>query len=331
MMPHTRAAITGVSGFVPPHILSNSDLEKMVDTNNEWITTRTGIKERRILKDMTASDMGAKIVERLMEKAGLRPEEIDMIICATITGDTIMPDTANTIGHKIGAINAFGYDIGAACSGFLFALVTGSKFIETGSCKKVVVIGMDVMSAIIDYTDRSTCIIFGDGGGAVLLEANSEGYGIRDSIMRGDGSGRQYLYLKAGGSQYPASHETVDAHEHYVVQDGRPVFKMAVKGMVSSVAELLSRNELTTEDIDWMVPHQANIRIINSVAEALNFPLEKTMQIIEQYGNTTAGTLPLCLWEYESRLKRGDTLMLTAFGGGFTWGACLLTWALNGE
>lgn len=330
-MSSMYAAITGVSGFVPPDTLTNKDLEQMVDTNDEWITTRTGIRERRILKNMTASDMGVRIMDGLMEQTGLRPEEIDMVICATITGDTIMPDTANTICHKISATNAFGYDIGAACSGFLFALVTGSKFIETGTYKKVVVIGMDVMSAIIDYTDRSTCIIFGDGGGAVLLEPNTEGVGIKDAVLGGDGSGRPYLYIKAGGSQYPASQETVAAHEHYVVQDGRPVFKMAVKGMTSSVTEVLERNGLTTADVDWMVPHQANIRIIKAVAEALDFPLERTMQVIGEYGNTTAGTLPLCLWKYAPQLKKGDTLVLTAFGGGFTWGACLLTWALDGE
>ena len=329
-MTKTLASITGVHGYVPEHVLTNQDLEKMVDTNDEWITTRTGIKERRILKDMTASDMGVKIMEGLMEKTGLKPEEIDMLICATITGDTIMPDTANTICYKIGATNAFGYDINAACSGFLYALVTASKFVETGTYKKVVVIGMDVMSAIIDYTDRSTCIIFGDGGGAVLLEPNTAGYGLQDAILRGDGSGRQYLYLKAGGSQYPATMETVAAGEHYVVQEGRPVFKMAVKGMVSSVQELLDRNGLTTDDIDWMVPHQANIRIIKSVAAALDYPMDKTMNIIEQYGNTTGGTLPMCLWEYESRLKQGDKLVFTAFGGGFTWGSCLLTWAYDG-
>lgn len=323
----TKAAITGVHGFAPEKVLSNADLEKMVETSDEWITTRTGIRERRIVEKGTgASDLSVEAVKGLLEKTGTRPEEVDLLLCATITGDRIFPDTANTICDKIGATNAFGYDINAACSGFLYALTTGAKFIETNTYQKVIVVGVDVMSSIIDYTDRATCIIFGDGAGAVMLEPSPNKGGIIDSLLRADGSGRQYLYMEAGGSVKPPTAETVLAREHFVQQDGRAVFKMAVKGMTSSVEDLLARNQLTPRDIDWMVPHQANIRIIKSVSESLNFPMDKTMLIIEKYGNTTAGTLPMCLWQYEDQLKPGDKLVLTAFGGGFTWGATLLEW-----
>lgn len=328
-MPRARAVITSIGGFVPEDILSNQDLEKMVDTTDEWITSRTGIKERRILKGegKATSYMGVQIVEEIIQKSGISPDEIDMLICATVTGDMIFPDTANTILDKVGAKNAFGYDINAACSGFLFALTTATKFIESGTFKKVIVLGIDMMSSIINYTDRTTCIIFGDGGGGVLLEpSEEEGYGIIDSILKADGSGRAYLHMKAGGSLKPPSMDSVLANEHYVYQDGKPVFKAAVTGMVSTIKELLVRNNLDMEEIDWLVPHQANMRIINSVAEMLDFPKEKVMINIHKYGNTTAGTLPLCLWDYEKRLKKGDKIILSAFGGGFTWGSTYIVW-----
>lgn len=326
-----RAGITGVEGHVPETILSNKDLEKMVETNDEWIQTRTGIKERRILNSpgKGASDLALPAVLRLLENTNTRPEEVELVIFATVTGDYVFPDTANILCDKAGLKNAYGFDVNAACSGFLFALTTGAQFIRTGMHKKVIVIGLDVMSAIIDYTDRATCIIFGDGGGAVLLEPVEDGTGLIDSILKGDGAGRHLLHMKAGGSVKPASHETVDAREHFVYQEGKHVFKHAVQGMTSTVTEILQRNDLTVDDIAWLVPHQANLRIITSVAEQLNFPLERIMINIEKYGNTTAGTLPLCLWEWKDRLKKGDNIILTAFGGGFTWGATLLRWSID--
>jgi 3-oxoacyl-[acyl-carrier-protein] synthase-3 len=328
-MSKILAAITGVGGYVPDDILSNADLEKMVDTNDEWIVTRTGIKERRILRTpgKATSDMGVEVVKRILEKTGIKAEEIDLLICATVTPDTTFPDTANTILDKVGAKNAFGFDINAACSGFLFALTTGAKFIETGMYKKVIVVGADKMSSIVDYTDRTTCIIFGDGAGGVLLEPSTDGNGVVDAVLKSDGSGREFLHMKAGGSLKPASEETVANREHFVFQDGKPVFKAAVTGMVSTVKQVLERNDMQVDDINWLVPHQANMRIINSVGDMLDIPKEKVMVNIHKYGNTTAGTLPLCLWEYESQLKKGDKLMLTAFGGGFTWGSILIKWA----
>ncbi len=328
-MSRKLASITGVHGYVPEYILTNAELETMVDTNDEWIQSRTGIKQRHILKDenMAASDMGAEMVKGLLEKTNTKPEEIELLLCATITGDRVFPDTANTISDKVGIKNAFGFDINAACSGFLFALTTGAKFIESGTYKKVIIVGMDVMSSILDYTDRTTCVIFGDGGGAVLLEPGENGIGILDSVLKADGSGRQFLHMKAGGSAKPTSAETLAAKEHFVYQEGRTVFKQAVKGMINTVNEVMKRNELTIDDVDWIVPHQANIRIINAVADGLNCPIEKVMVNIQNYGNTTAGTLPLCLWNYENQLKKGDNIILTAFGGGFTWGATYLKWA----
>jgi len=328
-MAKTRAAITGVHGWVPETRLTNADLEKMVDTNDEWIYTRTGIKERRILKTegWATSDMCAEAVKGLLEKTGNSPEDIDMIIVATVTADMVFPDTANTVCDKIGAVNAFGYDINAACSGFLFALSTGAQFVQNETYRKVIVVGSDMMSSIIDYTDRNTCIIFGDGAGAVLLEPNYEDHGVMDFVLRGDGSGRHLLHMKAGGSLKPATHETVENREHFAYQDGRKVYAHAVKGMSTTTEEVLRRNNMTADDLQWIVPHQANMRIISTVAEYLNFPMERVMVNIEKYGNTTAGTLPLCLWEYESQLKKGDNLVLTAFGGGFTWGALYLKWA----
>ncbi|MBP6184798.1 MAG: ketoacyl-ACP synthase III [Saprospiraceae bacterium] len=330
-MDRRRAAITGVGGYVPDYILTNKELETMVDTTDEWIYTRTGIRERRILKEpgLGASDMAVPAVLELLKKTGTDVSEIELLICATVTGDRVFPDTANTICDKIGAGNAFGYDINAACSGFLFALFTGSKFVESGTYKKVVVVGVDKMSSILDYTDRATCVIFGDGAGAVMLEPAEDGNGIHDAVLRGDGNGRHFLHMKAGGSIKPPTIDTVLAREHFVYQEGKAVFKHAVKGMVDAVQEVIGRNNLTTKDIRWVVPHQANKRIITAVAESLEIPLDQVMMNIEKYGNTTAGTLPLCLWDYEDQIHKGDWLVLTAFGGGFTWGALLLRWDYN--
>ena len=324
-----HAAITGVHGWVPEDRLTNFDLEKMVDTNDEWITSRTGIRERRILKTpgWATSDMCAEAVKGLLEKTNTKPGEIDMLIVGTITGDMVFPDPANTVCDKIGAKNAFGYDINAACSGFLYALATGTQFIQSETYSKVVVVGADMMSSIIDYTDRNTCVIFGDGAAAVLLEARKDGTGIQDFVLRGDGSGREFLHMKAGGSLRPASAETVANREHYAWQDGKRVFVQAVKGMTGTVEEVMRRNKMTIEDVNWIVPHQANMRIITSVAEHLQFPLDRVTVNIHKYGNTTSGTLPLCMWEYEDQFKKGDNIILTAFGGGFTWGALFLKWA----
>ena len=324
-----RAAITSVGGYVPETKLTNFDLEKMVDTNDEWIRSRTGISERRILREpgKASSDMAVKAIEEILRKKNLDPMEIDCIICATVTPDMVFPATANIIGDKVGAKNAFGFDLGAACSGFLFALNTGASFIESGRYKKIIVVGVDKMSSIIDYTDRATCIIFGDGAGAVLLEPCTDGNGFQDAILKSDGSGREYLHLKAGGSLKPASMETVLAKEHYAFQDGQPVFKFAVKGMADVTAELLEKHQLKGDDITWLVPHQANLRIIDATANRAGIPSEKVMINIQKYGNTTAATIPLCLWEWESKLNKGDNLILAAFGGGFTWGAAWVKWA----
>jgi len=329
MSQKLKAAITSVGGYVPETKLTNFDLEKLVDTNDEWIRTRTGISERRILREpgKASSDMAVKAIEKILLKKQLDPLEIDCIICATVTPDMVFPATANIIGDKIGAKNAFGFDLGAACSGFLFALTTGASFIETGRYKKVIVVGVDKMSSIIDYTDRATCIIFGDGAGAVLLEPSADEDGFQDSILKSDGSGRAYLHQKAGGSLKPASIETVMAKEHYAFQDGQPVFKFAVKGMADVSAELLEKHNLTGEDIAWLVPHQANLRIIDATADRMGLPKEKVMINIQKYGNTTAATIPLCLWDWESQLNKGDNLILAAFGGGFTWGAAWVKWA----
>lgn len=304
-----------------------------MDTNDEWIRTRTGIEERRILKEegKGSSDLGAPAVLEICRKRGISPEEIECIICATVTPDMVFPATANVISDKIGAKNAFSFDLGAACSGFLYALSVGSAFIESGRYSKVVVVGVDKMSSIIDYSDRTTCIIFGDGAGAVLLEPNTEGYGIQDSILKSDGNGRQYLHMKAGGSVKPSTVESVLAREHYVYQEGQAVFKFAVKGMADVSYELMQRNNLSADDIAWLVPHQANLRIIDATANRMGLPKEKVMINIQKFGNTTAGTLPLCLWEWENQLKKGDNLILAAFGGGFTWGATWLKWAYNSQ
>ncbi len=328
-MSKITAAITAVGGYVPDYILSNKELEKMVDTNDEWIISRTGIKERRILKGegLGASDLGAPAVLELCRKRGISPMDIDMMICATATPDHLFPATANIICDKIGAKNAFGYDIMAACSGFLFALVTGSKFIESGQYKKVVIVGADKMSSIVDYTDRTTCILFGDGAGAVLLEPNTDNFGIIDSILRSDGSGRSYLHQKAGGSVKPSSYKTIDDKEHFIFQEGQPVFKFAVKNMADVSAEIMERNHLESKDISWLVPHQANKRIIDATANRMGVGMDKVMMNIQKYGNTTNATIPLCLWEWEPRLNKGDNIILAAFGGGFTWGSVWMRWA----
>lgn len=328
-MSKIHAAITGVSAFVPDYILTNAELETMVETTDEWITTRTGIKQRHILKEahQGVSVIGIEAVKRLLEKTNTDPSEIDLVIFATVTPDMMFPDSANLVADAVGIKNAFCFDLSAACSGFLYALTTGAKFVESGSHKKVIVIGADKMSSIIDYTDRTTCVIFGDGGGAVLLEPNAEGYGVMDSLHHSDGSGQHYLYQKAGGSRYPASHETVDNRDHFIFQNGKPVFKAAVSGMTDVVTRIMERNQLSIPDISWLVPHQANKRIIEAVSKMSEFPMEKVMVNIEKYGNTTAGTLPLCLADWESQLTKGDNLILTAFGGGFTWGAIYLKWA----
>ena len=328
-MEKITAAITGVAGYVPPHILSNEDLSKIVDTSDEWITTRTGIKDRRIMKDGASSDMSEMAVRELLKKTGTDPLDVDLVIVGTVTPDYPFPSTSNVVCDKVGMKNAWGYDLLAACSGFIYALSTGAQFIETGKYKKVVVVGVDKMSSIIDYQDRTTCVIFGDGAGAVLLEPNNEGLGVQDFILHSDGAGREYLLQPAGGSLNPASHETVDQRMHYVKQEGKQVFKFAVTNMAEVSAKIMEDNQLTSDDVDWLVPHQANLRIIDATANRMGLPKEKVMINIQKYGNTTAGTLPLCLWDYEKQLKKGDNLILSAFGGGFTWGAVYIKWAYN--
>ena len=329
MTQRTTAAITAVNGAVPEFRLTNHVLESMVETSDAWITERTGIKERRILrgKDKGLSTLAVEAVNGLLKKRGIGPEEIDLMIVCTVTPDHVFPATANIVCDIIGAKNAWGFDLGAACSGFIYGLVTGAQFIEAGKHKKVVVVGGDKMSSIIDYTDRTTCIIFGDGCGAVLLEPNNEGVGVLDSILRSDGSGCQYLHQKAGGSRRPASLRTVDAGDHYVYQEGKAVFKFAVTNMADVSAEIMERNGLKADDVTWLVPHQANKRIIDATASRMGLDDSKVMVNIEKYGNTTSGTIPLCLWEWEPRLKKGDNLIISAFGGGFTWGSIWLKWA----
>ena len=330
-MQKVTAAITSVGGYVPEYRLTNAILETMIDTNDEWIKSRTGVEERRILKGegLATSDMVVPAVLEICKKRGIDPTEIDCMICATVTPDMVFPSTANIVCDKIGAVNAWGFDLSAACSGFLFALTTGAALIESGRYKKIIIVGADKMSAIVDYTDRTTCIIFGDGAGAVLLEPSTEGVGVMDSLLKSDGSGKNYLHMKAGGSLKPASVETVLAKEHFIFQEGQPVFKAAVKGMADAAYDLLQRNHLTGDDIAWLVPHQANKRIIDATANRMGLPAEKVMINIQRFGNTTAGTIPLCLWEWESQLHKGDNIVLAAFGGGFTWGATLVKWGYN--
>ena len=332
-MTKINAAITGIQGYVPDYVLNNKELEELVDTNDEWIVSRTGIKERRILKDKNkgSSDLGTAAVNGLLKKTNTRAEDIDLLICATATPDMLFPSTACLIANKIGAGNICAFDIMAACSGFLYALTTASKFVESGTYKKVIVVGCDKMSSIVNYTDRTTCVIFGDGAGAVLLEPNFDGLGIQDTILRSDGGGGEFLHQKAGGSLHPASHKTVDAKEHFVYQDGQPVFKAAVKSMADVSEEIMKRNNLTADDVAWLVPHQANKRIIDATSRRMGVGDEKVMLNIEKYGNTTTGTIPLCLWDWETQLKKGDNLVLAAFGGGFTWGSIYLKWAYDSK
>ncbi|MBN8578775.1 MAG: ketoacyl-ACP synthase III [Cytophagales bacterium] len=332
-MSKIRAAITGVGGYVPDYILTNKELESMVETNDEWITTRTGIKERRILKgdNQGVSVMGIAAVNDMLAKTKIDPKEIDAIIFATVTPDMTFPATANIVASAIGATKAFSFDMGAACSGFVYALATGASFIKSGMYKKVVVIGGDKMSAIVDYTDRTTCIIFGDGAGCVLLEPTTEDVGVMDWELRSDGSGEQFLHMKAGGSRNPASVETIAKREHYVYQAGSAVFKFAVTNMADISAQVAERNNLNADNITWLAPHQANKRIIDATANRVGISEDKVMMNIERYGNTTAGTIPLLLWDYEKQLKKGDNILMAAFGGGFTWGAVYVKWAYNGQ
>lgn len=332
-MTKTRAAITGVGGYVPEYILTNKELESIVETNDEWIVSRTGIKERRILKGegLGTSVLAVKAVNELLQKTNTNPEDIDLVICATVTPDMVFPATANVISAEIGAVNAFGFDIEAACSGFIYALSTGSQFIETGKYKKVVIIGADKMSSIINYEDRTTCILFGDGAGAVMLEPTEEEVGVMDFMNKSDGKGAEYLYMHAGGSKYPPTHATIDAKLHVVSQEGATVFKFAVTNMADYAGKIMERNNLKGDDVAWLVPHQANKRIIDATARRMGIENSKVMMNIVRYGNTTNGTLPLCLWDYESQLKKGDNLILAAFGGGFTWGSIYLKWAYDAK
>ncbi|MFZ9028706.1 MAG: beta-ketoacyl-ACP synthase III [Crocinitomicaceae bacterium] len=328
-MSKITAAITGVNGYLPDYVLNNEELSKIVDTSDEWITTRTGIKERRIMKNGASSDMAAEAIKGLLEKTNTDPMDVDLVVVGTVTPDYVFPSTSNVVCDKAGLKNAWGFDVSAACSGFLYSLATGAQFIETGRYKKVIVVGVDKMSSIIDYQDRTTCVIFGDGCGAVMLEPNEEGMGIQDFVLRSDGSGREYLVMPAGGSLNPATAETVENRMHYVKQEGKQVFKFAVTNMADVSAEIMERNSLSSEDVDWLVPHQANLRIIDATANRMGLSSDKVMINIQKYGNTTAGTLPLCLWDYESQLKKGDNIVLSSFGGGFTWGAIYLKWAYN--
>lgn len=328
----TRAAITAVHGYVPPDVLTNADLARMMDTSDAWITERTGIKERRILKDegLGSSHMGAEAVRGLLTKTKTRPEDVELLICATTTPDFIHPCTANLICDMVGIRNVGSFDIQAACSGFIYALTVANQFIAAGTYKKIIVVGTDKMSAIVDYTDRATCVLFGDGAGAVLLEPNAIGYGVMDTVLRSDGSGAQYLHQKAGGSRMPPTAETVAKRLHYVHQEGAAVYKFAVAGMTEVARDIMARNNLSSNMLDWAVPHQANRRIIETTAERLGLPLDKVMFTIHKYGNTTTATIPLTLWDYEEKLKTGDRLLLAAFGGGFTWGGAYVTWAYDG-
>jgi 3-oxoacyl-[acyl-carrier-protein] synthase III len=325
-----RAAITGVHGYLPETILSNKDLEKLVDTNDDWITSRTGIKERHILtgEGQGTSVMAAEAVRGLLQKTNTDPKDIDLVICATVTPDYMFPSTANIVCTKVGIPAIGSFDILAACSGFIYALSTGTQFIESGRYKKVIVVGADKMSSIVDYTDRTTCVLFGDGAGAVLLEPSTDNTGIIDFMLHSDGTGENHLIMKGGGSKFPSSHETVDKKYHYIHQEGPQVFKFAVTNMADAAANIMERNDLTGEDVQWLVPHQANKRIIDATANRMGIGEDKIMINIQKYGNTTAATIPLCLFDYQDQLKKGDNLILAAFGGGFTWGSVYLKWSI---
>lgn len=330
-MAKINAAITGIASYVPETLLTNDDLCKMVDTTNEWIMTRTGIKTRHILKEegKGTSDLATPAVLKLLEKTNTVPEEVDLLICATVTPDMKFPATANLISHKVGLVNAFSFDTNAACSGFLFALQTANAYIKAGLYKKVIVVGADKMSSIVDYQDRSTCVIFGDGAGAVLLEPTTEDIGIMDADLHVDGTGHIHLHMKAGGSIKPPTHETVDAREHFIYQEGQPVFKAAVSNMGDVSAAMMKKHNIAPEDLAWLVPHQANLRIIDATARRMNISPKQVMINIQDYGNTTDATIPLCLSDYEHTLKKGDKLILSSFGGGFTWGAIYIKWAYD--
>jgi 3-oxoacyl-[acyl-carrier-protein] synthase-3 len=332
-MKNIHATITGVGGYVPDYVLTNDELAKMVDTSDEWIMTRIGIKERRILKEKGkgSSDLGAEAVKQLLEKTKTPADEIDLVICPTVTPDMQFPATANIISDKVGIKNAFSYDLNAGCSGFLFALSTASKFIESGRYQKAIVVGSEKMSSIVDYQDRATCPIFGDGAGAVLVEPTTEDVGVKDEMMQVDGAGRKYLHQKAGGSVKPATHATVDDREHFIYQEGQPVFKAAVANMADYSVEIMKRNNISPDELDWLVPHQANLRIIEATAKRMGIKKEQVMINIQRYGNTTAATLPLCLWEWEETLNKGDNIILATFGAGFTWGAMYLKWGYDGK
>ncbi len=330
-MDNIRAAITGIGAFLPEYRLTNEEISQLVETSDEWIMQRIGIKERRILKEegLATSDMGVAAIKELLEKTGTRPEEIDLLICATMTPDTPLPATANIINFKAGLINAWSFDLTAACSGFVYALTTGAKFIESGQYKKVIILGADMMSSVINYKDRATCPLFGDGAAAVLLEPTTEDFGVIDHINRVDGAGAQFLHIKSGGSLRPASYETIDNDEHFIYQEGQTVFKTAVSNMADVAVEMMDKHKITVNDVDWFVPHQANMRIIDAVGRRIGIDKDKVMVNIQKYGNTTAATIPLCLYDYESQLKKGDNVILVAFGAGFTWGTIYLKWAYD--
>ncbi len=330
-MDNIRAAITGIGAFLPEYRLTNEEISQLVETSDEWIMQRIGIKERRILKEegLATSDMGVAAIKELLEKTGTKPEEIDLLICATMTPDSPLPATANIINFKAGLINAWSFDLTAACSGFVYGLTTGAKFIESGQYKKVIVLGADMMSSVINYKDRATCPLFGDGAAAVLLEPTTEDLGVIDHINRVDGAGAQYLHIKSGGSLKPASYQTIDNDEHFIYQEGQTVFKTAVSNMADVAVEMMDKHNLTVNNVDWLVPHQANMRIIDAVGRRIGIDKEKVMVNIQQYGNTTAATIPLCLYDYESQLKKGDNIILVAFGAGFTWGTIYLKWAYD--
>jgi len=331
-MTKIRAAITGVGGYVPDYVLTNDELSNMVDTSDEWIMQRIGIKERRILKEpgKATSDLGARAVQDLLTRTGISPDEIDVLITATVTPDMMFPNASNLIAHKTGLKNAWTFDLTAACSGFLFALETATNFIESGKYKKVIVVGADKMSSIVDYSDRTTCPLFGDAAACVLLEPGKDDNGLIDHMLHVDGSGGAHLHMKAGGSLRPASHDTVNNKEHFVFQEGQTVFKFAVSKMADISVDMMNKHNIPPEDLAWLVPHQANMRIIEAVARRMGISKDQVMINIQRYGNTTAATIPLCLWEWEDRLKKGDKIILSAFGGGFTWGAIYLKWAYNG-
>ena len=332
-MKKIRATITGVGGYVPEYILTNDELSKMVDTSDEWIMSRIGIKERHIAKTQGegSADLGAKAVNQLLEKTNTSPDEVDMLICATVTPDMQFPANANIICDKVGIKNAFAFDINAGCSGFLYTLNTAVRHIESGANKKVIVVGAEKMSSIVDYTDRSTCPIFGDGAGAVLLEPTTEDIGVVDSLLQSDGVGRIHLHQKAGGSVKPSSHDTIDAREHFIYQEGQPVFKWAVSKMADVSVEVMKRNNIAPDDLAWLVPHQANMRIIEATAKRMGIRKDQVMINIQKFGNTTSATLPLCLWEWEDKLKKGDNVILSTFGAGFTWGAIYLKWGYDSK